>query len=350
MKKTFILAITLVMSVTAFAQQLATLNHNDSITVYYGMNALQQAHASAVNGDIITLSPGIFNSVNITKAVTIRGAGAWADTNGNNNTILYNDFTLNVPNDPLYYLTIEGVYSMNSIGMTSVYNPQFKKCHFVCFGNQNSGTMQNATFINCILETWRNSQVPAGSTWSAQGTQFVNCVILSTSNAIGATVTYTSDPASFVNCILCQHQTPTFSDMTVRLFQNCILFDNYAYSALPSNDNNGSTAFNCMFINTSNTIYLFRDTPNHVLWNKSGMSTIFKNFTGTYNSTTTFELQDSIAANYLGLDGTQIGIYGGLHPFSPKVTNPAIKRINVAQRNNSEGKLEVNVEMVTEEE
>lgn len=87
MKKSIILAIALVMSVATFAQQLATLNHNDSITVYYGMNALQQAHASAVNGDIITLSSGIFNSVNITKAVTIRGAGAWTDTNGNNNTI-----------------------------------------------------------------------------------------------------------------------------------------------------------------------------------------------------------------------------------------------------------------------
>lgn len=333
MKKTFILAITLIMSVTAFAQQLATLNHNDSITVYYGMNALQQAHASAVNGDIITLSPGIFNSVDITKAVTIRGAGAWADTNGNNNTILYNDFTLNVPNDPLYYLTIEGVYTLNQINMASVHNPQFKKCHFVRFGGfDNSATMQNATFINCILEQWINYHGLNDPNWPAQGTQFVNSVILSS-------VYY--DPSSFINCIL--KQNPQSSSMTNRLFQNCILINSGEYSYTPTS--NSSTAFNCMFVNN-----IFSDIANHVLWNKSGMSTVFKNFDGTYTSTTTFELQDSIAANYLGLDGTQIGIYGGLHPFSPKVTNPAIKRINVAPRNNSEGKLEVNVEMVTEEE
>jgi hypothetical protein len=80
------------------------------------------------------------------------------------------------------------------------------------------------------------------------------------------------------------------------------------------------------------------------------MSSVFKTFYGSIGSNTTFELQDSIAANYLCLDGTQIGVYGGLHPFSPKVTSPVIKNINVAQRNNSEGKLEVNIEMVTEDE
>ena len=112
---------------------------------------------------------------------------------------------------------------------------------------------------------------------------------------------------------------------------------------------NGSTSFNCMYVNSS-VDNLYSDTPNHILWNKIGMSTVFKSFSGTYGSTTTFELQDSIATNYLGTDGTQIGIYGGAHPFSPKVTSPVIKSINVAQRNNSQGKLEVNIEMVNEEE
>lgn len=336
MKKSIILAIALVMSVATFAQQLATLNHNDSITVYYGMNALQQAHASAVNGDIITLSSGIFNSVNITKAVTIRGAGAWADTNGNSNTIIYGETTLTIPNDATHHLTMEGLYFMNDVVYITVYNPQFFKCHFhgLNYGS-NATTMQNANITNCIVESFYNSY--SGSQWKAQGTQFNNSVILNSDAG-----SHSNSPASFSNCVM--FQNPQY--MTARLFQNCILYYGWQYSG----EANSSTAFNCMFINTVYAANLFSDMAGHVLWNKSGMSTIFKNFTGTYGSTTTFELQDSIAANYLGLDGTQIGIYGGLHPFSPKVTNPAIKSINVAQRNNSEGKLEVNVEMVTEEE
>lgn len=343
MKKSIILAIALVMSVATFAQQLATLNHNDSITVYYGMNALQQAHASAVNGDIITLSSGIFNSVNITKAVTIRGAGAWTDTNGNSNTILYNNFTLNVSNDPSYNLVIEGVFAMNSITFNEAHNPRFIKCHFIGLGPESTQTMMyNANFINCIVEGWTSrvsSMSYSGSynyTYHTDGTQFLNSVILESGH--GSEI--------FTNCVIKQEP----GTISGRLYQNCILYYPYSYSSSPSNV--GGTAFNCMYINTStsSSVNIFSNTANHVLWNKSGMSTVFKNFDGTYGSTTTFELQDSIAANYLGLDGTQIGIYGGLHPFSQKVTNPAIKRINVAQRNNSEGKLEVSVEMVTEEE
>ena len=345
MKKSIILALSLTLSVATFAQQLATLNHNGNTTAYYGMNALQQAHAAAVNGDIITLSSGIFNSVDITKAVTIRGAGAWIDTNGKSNTILYNGFTLNVPEDTMFNLVIEGVYAMNKINMASVYNPLFRKCHFVTFGDFSNGLMRNANFENCIVEIWRNYKSTNTSPWPAQGTQFINSVVLSTNNGVNVG----EDPATFINCILAQN--PNSSNMLGRLFQNCIMY--YNYSSYNSPTNNSSTAFNCMFVNT-NTSYpntsLFSDMANHVLWSKIGMNTVFKTFDGTYGSTTTFELQDSIAANYLGTDGTQIGIYGGFHPFSPKVTSPVIKSINVAQRNNSEGKLEVNIEMVTEDE
>ena len=179
MKKLIIYALVLVLSRATFAQQLATLTHNGATTAYYGMNALQQAHAAAANGDIITLSSGIFNSVDITKAVTIRGAGAWVDTNGNSNTILYNSLTLNIPSNTSHHLTLEGIFFMNTVQYSSVQNPQFNKCHFtsLSYGNTTSGSMQNAIAINCIIEIWSNY---GGSTtgWSAQGTQFYNCVLI----------------------------------------------------------------------------------------------------------------------------------------------------------------------------
>lgn len=339
MRKTFILAITLVMSVTAFAQQLATLNHNDSITVYYGMNALQQAHASAVNGDIITLSSGIFNSVNITKAVTIRGAGAWVDTNGNSNTVLYGDFSLDIQEDTSNNLVIEGISVMSTLTYNEVHNPYFFKCAFNQFESASYSNihMQNAEFNNCIVGEWRNYKGTNSSNWPAFGTQFINSVVL-----------YQFEngyPGTFDHCIV--NQDP--STASSKLFQNSILYFNWLSSYPPTYS---IGAFNCMYINIGNYGYcnLFKNIANHVQWNINNISSVFKNFDGTYSSTTTFALQDSIAANYLGTDGTQIGIYGGLHPFSPKVTSPVIKRINVAQRNNSEGKLEVNIEMVTEDE
>ena len=77
MKKLLSFLFALVCAMTSFAQTslMATLNHEGTISTFYGTTALQQAHAAAVSGDVITLSSGTFLSTDITKAVTIRGAG-----------------------------------------------------------------------------------------------------------------------------------------------------------------------------------------------------------------------------------------------------------------------------------
>ena len=54
-------------------------------------------------------------------------------------------------------------------------------------------------------------------------------------------------------------------------------------------------------------------------------------FTGYY------ELIDSIAATCLGNDGTQVGIYGGLFPFDPRVTGLNIRRLDVAKVKSQRG-------------
>ena len=70
----------LLISANIYAQkQVATLNHNGEISVYYGENSLRTAHSAAVAGDVITLSPGTFNACVITKPITLRGAGCEDD-------------------------------------------------------------------------------------------------------------------------------------------------------------------------------------------------------------------------------------------------------------------------------
>jgi hypothetical protein len=61
-----------------------------------------------------------------------------------------------------------------------------------------------------------------------------------------------------------------------------------------------------------------------------------------------FELQDSAATTFLGTDGTQVGIYGGSMPFDPRVSNPMIRRISVATRSTSDGKLPIEIEVISE--
>ena len=62
--------------------QVAVLQHNDSIFAFYGVNAFQQANNAATDGDTITLSSGDFNSCDLTKAITLHGAGMVSDRMG----------------------------------------------------------------------------------------------------------------------------------------------------------------------------------------------------------------------------------------------------------------------------
>lgn len=327
-------------------QQLATLNHNDSITVYYGASALQQAHSAAVSGDIITLSPGAFNAVDITKAVTIRGAGMFPDTAaGIGSTILTNNFTITINNDPLHHLTMEGIYcSGEYMNYSKIYNPQFIKCYFRQIIYTSNHTMLDATFINCVIENFGNNYENHFVTGAyARNTMFINSVICSSGGNYNHSLYYGS--TSLINCIAALYPFDA-NDVSI---QNSIVFDEYGGNI---SSVNGYTSFNSIGINTHssyNTYYNTTGLANHYLYNYGSFAAVFKNFRGTYGDGITFELLDTVAATILGSDGTQVGIYGGTMPFDPRVSGLNIRSCDVARRTTPDGKLAVDIEVVNDE-
>lgn len=341
MKKNILLSVMLMLSAVTFAQQqLATLNHNNDITVYYGADALVSAHNAAETGDIITLSSGVFNATNITKAVTIRGAGAWADASGGN-TVIRNGFNISAGGDDVHHLTLEGVYFLGGITVYNTNNPQFIKCYIhsmgMAYGNNYYHTGQllnNASFINCIIASWCNDNTDS----YANGTQFINSVVIE-SDCYG----YSSD--TYINCVL--KKSP--HNISSHLLQNCVLYCDYADSVAPAN--NSTTSFNCLYVqmnaSDSSADDLFSPIVGHTLWTVRGMSNVFQSFNGSTEGED-FRLLDNIANTYLGTDGTQIGIYGGTMPFDPHVTSPLIRRITVAPRSNANGQLPVDIEVTNE--
>lgn len=135
MRRIVLFALATLFATSAFAQQqLATLNHNDSITVFYGQSALEQAHAAAVNGDIITLSPGRFqtnSTLTITKAVTIRGAGMMDDTLGNTHTEIDRTVYFDIDTNLNDYLSVEGIRFDYRVEWKKLKSPAFIKCFFL---------------------------------------------------------------------------------------------------------------------------------------------------------------------------------------------------------------------------
>ena len=107
-----------VLTNNAFARGslLATLNHEGTISTFYGAQAWKNAHEAAVNGDVVTLSSGSFLATNITKAITVRGAGIGIDpTVVVEPTVITGDFNINIEDSGSSRLTLEGIYSNNKI-------------------------------------------------------------------------------------------------------------------------------------------------------------------------------------------------------------------------------------------
>lgn len=352
MKKALLLLTALCIATLGFAQlPFATLTHNDSVRVFHGISALQQAHAAAVNGDVINLSSGVFDAVNITKAVTIRGAGMFADNaTGRQNTSIRNAFTVAVT-DTVNRLELIGLYFISGASMTiyKAYHPQFIKCRFQNVsatnrnGQQTTDITYNANFINCIVNHWQSSTWNNNSSWSAHATQFYNSVILGYS--------HTDEPGvQIVNSIV--KIDPDANNLNNKTILNSILYINSAYYS--NGSLNGYTVFNSIGINTtSGGAYNYFDLTNmsgHYLHNYGGFAQVFQTFRGTYSDGMSMALNDNIATTILGEDSTQVGIYGGYYPWDPSVSNPFIGHCTAARRTDEQGMLQVDIEIINNDD
>lgn len=327
--KRFVLSLFALVCVTmSFAQSslLATLSHDGNIKTFYGAKALIEAHSTAENGDVITLSSGSFIATNIEKALTIRGAGMEVDSiNGTLPTILTGDFAINIPDTVSERLTLEGVYSNHTIRYSGTLNkPMFLKCR-ISEIKQGSGNhnMIDASFIHCRI----TKKLYLDNDCSAS---CINSIIASPESCNTQTSNF-----EFTNCFI---YAPNIAYVQSSSLRNCIIItERTDATTLDSN----VIAFNCI----GDAPEIFRNVPNST--NKLAIaSELFKTYKGgDFNDNDSFELTDEAKKKFLGIDGTQVGIYGGMLPYDPTPSNPQIKKCNVAAKSTADGKLSVDIEV-----
>lgn len=347
MKKLCALLVVCLCAATAmFAQNtnVALLTHNDEVKSFYGVSAFVSAMAEADNGDYITLSSGRFTAPTITKAVTIRGAGMWNDDTDPlhiiSQTIVDGHLILDIPEEVTQAQSMEGVFFAESVGFqTMLHNASFIKCEFnKGWDGTTTSTFakfKDVTFLNCVI---RNN----GGNYISKGGDilFVN---------------------SYINNLNCNN------DVTSTNIFNCFLYGNLSYlnncmiynSVLSSGMNllsdvylpGSATAYNCVAgyyssstsSNSQSYFSICHGSGNTVISaTDGGIASILNGDTDTY-----YDLTDEAAAKYLGTDGTQVGLYGGVNPFSAIPNYPRIKKFTVASKPTADGKLDVDIEVST---
>ena len=326
MKKFIVLfvAVMAMFATTAKAQSslLATLNHEGTISTFYGTYALIQAHAAAADGDVITLSSGTFQSVNITKAVTLRGAGMVLDAATQiEPTVLANDFTIDISDETTQRLTIEGIYTNQMVRINKLKNAMFLKDRFRYFAFPGSAYGKDLTFIHCRITERYN-----GTDYSNNSAVFQNCIVrdMHGNNYI------------FNNCLFLEANNLHCGNSEYR---NCII--------LGSNSaNSTSTYYNNLYCKLSSDVEfnVTNNTNVEVAKDNEAIKNLFGN-----SDDNEYKLTEAAKALIKGTDGTEVGIYGGSLPYDPTPTNPQISKFNVAAKTTADGKLSVDIEVKSAE-
>ncbi len=334
----FVLLLSVAGTKNSFAQtQLATLQHGADLSVFYGTNAFVEAHTAAVGGDIITLSGGLFTSCNITKGITLRGAGCETDTVANTSpTIFSSDITLNVA-DTANFLNVEGILFNCDVIFIKLYNPQFTRCYMNTWSHSSSSnTCRNAQFVNCFVKDFSNDYGVSTMLINSVASKFANSSSSSSCTAYNSIISYCSDYVyshypmynlSFFNCIVKKNNNDMYWKTYQSSFINCI--------GIKGGTTGPSSPFDQAY------------TSNCVTYNS--LEEVFETFTG-FQYGASFVLKDEIATGFHGTDGTQAGIYGGFVPYDIRPAYMVLKRCNVGSRTTIDGKLSVDIEVIAEED
>lgn len=347
MKKTLLLFVAICCMALTYAQApMAILTHGANMTPYYGGDALINAYNAAQDGDLITLSSGIFSSCNISKAITVRGAGMMTDTaTGTTRTLISGDFMV-VNHDSTKSVAFEGLYFGGVIRPDSVWNFQFTKCYISEIVNWAHYTSRiwNSNFVHCII--------PLFKARNFHNTHFYNSVISEPSdNSYFSDGWQSTDIFAFDHCIIKLFCNSTYGTTSVNKIYstNSILVPwDTSNTAAPAN-----TCLNHEYgIGITHNVTPFfhpaEYLDGHHLYNYSDFDQVFVGFNYDVTIFADYHLLPGVAATRIGSDGTQIGIYGGSMPFDPRILNPSIGHITVGGQTNDQGQLPVTIEVVNE--
>ena len=349
MKKYYLLIVMSFAALGVMAQTslVATLTHAGVTTEYYGEKAFVTAVEASVDGDLITLSEGLFKGTTINKSLNIRG-------NGVGSTQITSDVILDKSadeNEENHWLNIEGITFNADIRIKGpgsrepyvVKDLCMKKCDIKNFGFEEYysngyyySTLKNCSFINCRITdgiglhnveevSFINSIVKgyyfSNSSYGGQETNpkvnMLNCVIITDKSP--ASVTYLNAKNSVLLISVNNYRAYSFSP-TVS-FQNCVIS---GYIDSPD-------AVKSFFLNGI--------PHDKTIW--MPMEEVFATLTEyrLYDATNDYQLKKITSEE---VDGNLLGIYNGEVPYTSTVTYPHFTTFNVAEKA-VDGKLSVEV-------
>lgn len=314
------------------------MTHKGETSFFYGLDAFVRAMDAAQHGDLINLSAGSFLKTDITKAVTIQGAGM---TGGQQTSIYGNgnldDMRISIPLDVTQSVKLEGL-NFSSMGNTMISknfnNGLIQKCRFQSLWFTDTCVQcYNVKLINVVCDHY-NKPID-GSALVIHGAEgditCYNSVFIGNDNYYSLLNSFGYTPIIFVNCVLSSPEIIDINEKTS--FVNSII-----YAAGHTLEYGSLT--NCLLVDTP----VSENVPARNNQSMSNLSETFKTFTGNYSESEMFELTAAGKA-IQGNDGKEVGVYGGLVPYNVNPSYPRISALQVGNEVSSDGILDISIEV-----
>jgi len=311
MKKILLSIVALCCAVVAGAQNeimTAVLQHGSDVSVFTGANAFVNANAAAADGDVITLSAGAFNVSDITKSITVYGAGFEKDANtGTEVSKINGQLNLGASGGgTLSDIHLEGIY-FNSHVNTNVSLEGFvmEKCYVN--GNVNIVENTNTIIRNCVI-----TGAISGGDKIANNYIIQNCYVGGAINTFNV-----SSSVKIDHCITCNFVGPYFCSNSIFTYYWVGAYYDRAVFA----NTEGAVAHNCIFRSFS---YNNQDKNDFQNCYAVDINNIFSDATNAnYSAARTYEIQQP--TTWIGTDGQEIGIRYG---WSKVPGTPVVKNLN----------------------
>ena len=332
MKKTIFSFAFFLLAIVAFSQQKVALHHNGTTTVFGGSNPFNDAYTAAVSNDTIYLPGGNLPYPSyINKSLVIIGAGHYpATTVATNRTVLNGSLTIGENADNLHLEGIELTQTLSFNANHKVDGVVIKRCriNIIGYGGDGSTPCVNNTIRECVINSYID---------------FINAKsVLFSNNIIGGTINNGSELGISNNIFLHNTYSYVFSNVDNSSISNNIIFQqSYGMTYIHANcelSTFSNNIFNGIPPVESNT---FVNNHNSVV-----IAGLFVNQTGNiFDYTHDYHLLNP--TTYLGTDGSQVGIYGGLFPYKDSAlpVNPNIVSKTIAPQTNTSGELNFQIQV-----
>ena len=333
MKKILLIISLGVFLLANLAAQTVALHSNGNTQIFKGINAFKEANNAAANGDTLYLSGGNFTMPpSFNKILKIYGVGhAEQATTATGSTYINADINLKEGADDFH---IEGV-NFNSLSIErdkSIKNLVVKRCNIRASisitGNTNPS--EDLLVTGSIIHNTINVQ---------------NAVrVLLSNNIINSTINNTHNNIIKNNIFVYKSTTSGYSigGSNNHLSNNIFIRqDSYYRNNICSGD--GNQFYNNAFVYGPPNFGTNPVTVDN--WFPIDLDVFFIDYAGgDYHLTE--------PANYIGEDGTQIGVFGGMYPYKvdgvPVI--PYIESATIPHKVDESGKLPVNIKVKAQKE